>query len=109
MADQYTEIVKAIVDGDDTQATKLVEAALAQGLPPLDILNLGVVAGINQTGELWAANKYFLPDVILSADAFKAAMLPSSLGSRPAAAVSPLIGSSSAWSKGTCTTWARAW
>ena len=37
MADQYTEIVKAIVDGDDTQATKLVEAALAQGLPPLDI------------------------------------------------------------------------
>lgn len=76
MADQYTEIVKAIVDGDDTQATKLVEAALAQGLPPLDILNLGVVAGINQTGELWAANKYFLPDVILSADAFKAAMLP---------------------------------
>jgi 5-methyltetrahydrofolate--homocysteine methyltransferase len=76
MSDQYAEIVKAIVDGDDTQATKLVETALLQGLPPLDILNLGVVAGINQTGELWTANKYFLPDVILSADAFKAAMLP---------------------------------
>ena len=62
--------------GDDAQATHLVEAALAQGLPPLDILNQGVVAGINQTGELWAANKFFLPDVILSADAFKAAMVP---------------------------------
>jgi corrinoid protein of di/trimethylamine methyltransferase len=76
MTDQYAEIVKAIVDGDDAQATRLVEVALAQGLPPLDILNQGVVAGINQTGELWAANKYFLPDVILSADAFKAAMVP---------------------------------
>jgi 5-methyltetrahydrofolate--homocysteine methyltransferase len=76
MTDQFAEIVKAIVEGDDAQATRLVEAALAQGLPPLDILNQGVVAGINQTGELWAANKFFLPDVILSADAFKAAMVP---------------------------------
>jgi corrinoid protein of di/trimethylamine methyltransferase len=76
MTDQYAEVMKAIVDGDDTQAAKLVEVALAQGLPPLDILNQGVVAGIHKTGELWAANKYFLPDVILSADAFKAAMLP---------------------------------
>jgi corrinoid protein of di/trimethylamine methyltransferase len=76
MSDLYAEIVKAIVDGDDVQSTKLVETALAQGLAPLDILNHGVVAGINQTGELWAANKYFLPDVILSADAFKAAMVP---------------------------------
>ena len=76
MTDQLADLRKAIVEGDDTQAAKLVEAALAQGLPPLDILNQGVVAGINKAGELWAANKYFLPDVILAADAFKAAMLP---------------------------------
>lgn len=76
MSDQLAEIQKAIVEGDDAQATKLVETALAQGLPPLDILNKGVVAGINEVGKLWAANKYFLPDVILAADAFKAAMLP---------------------------------
>jgi 5-methyltetrahydrofolate--homocysteine methyltransferase len=76
MSDQYAEIVKAIVEGDDVQAARLVETALAQSLPPLDVLNQGVVAGINKTGELWAANKYFLPDVILSADAFKAAMVP---------------------------------
>ncbi|OGR24969.1 MAG: hypothetical protein A2139_06880 [Desulfobacca sp. RBG_16_60_12] len=76
MTDQLADLRKAIVEGDDTQAAKLVEAALAQGLPPLDILNQGVVAGINKAGELWAANKYFLPDMILAADAFKAAMLP---------------------------------
>ena len=76
MSDKYGDISKAIVEGEDIQATKLVEAALAEGLPALDILNEGVVAGINKTGELWAANQYFLPDVILSADAFKAAMVP---------------------------------
>jgi 5-methyltetrahydrofolate--homocysteine methyltransferase len=76
MSEKYAEISKAIVDGEDTKATKLVEGALAEGLPALEILNQGVVAGITKTGELWKANKYFLPDVILSADAFKAAMVP---------------------------------
>jgi len=76
MSEKYAEISKAVVEGEDVQAAKLVEAALAEGLPALDILNQGVVAGINKTGELWAANQYFLPDVILSADAFKAAMVP---------------------------------
>jgi corrinoid protein of di/trimethylamine methyltransferase len=76
MPEKYAEISKAIVDGEDVIATSLVKEALAEGLPALDILNQGVVAGITRTGELWKANQYFLPDVILSADAFKAAMLP---------------------------------
>jgi len=76
MPGKYTEISKAIVEGEDVIATNLVKDALAEGLPPLDILNQGVVAGITKTGELWKANTYFLPDVILSADAFKAAMIP---------------------------------
>jgi corrinoid protein of di/trimethylamine methyltransferase len=76
MSEKYAEISKAIVDGEDVIATSLVKEALAEGLPALDILNHGVVAGITRTGELWKANQYFLPDVILSADAFKAAMLP---------------------------------
>ena len=76
MSEKYAEILNAIVEGEDEAATRLVEEALAEGLPPLEILNQGVVAGIGKTGELWKANEYFLPDVILSADAFKAAMVP---------------------------------
>jgi len=73
---RYQTISKAVTEGEDTQARQLVNDALAAGLPPIDILEQGVVAGITQAGELWKANKYFLPDVILSADAFKAAMEP---------------------------------
>lgn len=76
MSQQYQSILNAIVDGDDIVAPQGVQAALDAGLPPLDILRQGVVAGITRTGELWAANRYFLPDVILSVEAFKAAMLP---------------------------------
>jgi methylmalonyl-CoA mutase cobalamin-binding domain/chain len=73
---QYQSILDAIVHGDDLLAPQGVQQALDAGLPPLDILRQGVVAGISRTGELWAANEYFLPDVILSVEAFKAAMVP---------------------------------
>ncbi|MBN1264632.1 MAG: corrinoid protein [Anaerolineales bacterium] len=76
MSEKYAEILNAIVEGEDDDAAKLVEEALAEGLAPLDILNQGVVAGISKAGDLWKANKYFLPDVIFAADAFKAAMVP---------------------------------
>jgi 5-methyltetrahydrofolate--homocysteine methyltransferase len=76
MSEQLAAIRQAIVEGEDGQASTLVSQALDAGLPPLDILQQGVVAGITETGELWQANEYFLPDVILSADAFKAAMVP---------------------------------
>jgi 5-methyltetrahydrofolate--homocysteine methyltransferase len=76
MSEQYKGILKAVVEGEDGEAARLVEEALAAGLPPLDILQQGVVAGITRTGELWQSNDYFLPDVILAADAFKAAMVP---------------------------------
>ncbi len=76
MPDTLELINEAIVKGEDQEAQHLVEQALSDKIPPLEILNQGVVAGITKTGELWKANQYFLPDVILSADAFHAAMLP---------------------------------
>ena len=72
----YQDISTAITEGEDEQAEKLVNLALEGEFPPLDILNHAVVPGILKTGELWKNNEYFLPDVILSADAFKAAMTP---------------------------------
>jgi 5-methyltetrahydrofolate--homocysteine methyltransferase len=74
--EKLQSIVDAIVEGEDEVAAKLVSEALEAGLAPLDIMQEGVVAGILKTGELWTANEYFLPDVILSADAFQAAMVP---------------------------------
>lgn len=76
MQEKLTAIKNAIVEGEDEEAARLVEEALAEALPPMEILNGGVIAGIEETGERWKANDYFLPEVILAADAFKAAMIP---------------------------------
>lgn len=72
----FEAISKAVTEGEDVEAERLVRQALDEKLPPLDILQKGVVSGITKAGELWKENKYFLPDVILAADAFKAAMRP---------------------------------
>ena len=69
-------ISKAVTEGEEVEADRLVQQALEAGLAPPDILQKGVVHGIARAGELWKANEYFLPDVILAADAFKAAMQP---------------------------------
>ncbi|MDN5362763.1 MAG: hypothetical protein PWP70_1810 [Moorella sp. (in: firmicutes)] len=75
MAEQLAELKKAIVEGDDNLAAELVKECLASGLAPGDILDQAVVAGIEEAGRLWRENQYFLPDIILCAEAFKAAML----------------------------------
>jgi 5-methyltetrahydrofolate--homocysteine methyltransferase len=74
--DLTAAISKAVTEGEDVDAERLVNQALAEKVPPLDILQKGVVSGITKAGELWKANEYFLPDVILASDAFGAAMKP---------------------------------
>lgn len=64
----------AIVEGDDDQAVMGVESALSAGIPSQRILDEGVIAGIEETGRLWQEDKVYLPEVILSAGAFQAAL-----------------------------------
>lgn len=74
MEEIITALRQAVLEGDDVKAASLTKEALAAGLPALDILQRGAVAGIHQTGEKWEKNEYFLPEVIMAADAFKASM-----------------------------------
>jgi 5-methyltetrahydrofolate--homocysteine methyltransferase len=65
---------KAVLEGDDDIAADLVRKALDQGIPPLDIVNQAIIAGIQEAGELWKRNEYFHTDIILCAEAFRLAM-----------------------------------
>ncbi len=64
-------IAQAVVDGDDEHITAIVEEALDQGWNPLKISNEGLITGLDEVGRLFASNRYFLPQVICSADAVK--------------------------------------
>jgi methanogenic corrinoid protein MtbC1 len=74
MSDTLKELKLAIVEGDDEAAQAKAKAALQEGLAPVKVLNQAIIPGIEEAGRLWNDNRYFLPDVILSAGAFKAAL-----------------------------------
>jgi len=74
MMEELDKLRKAVVEGDPDLAKVLAEKLLKAGFDPSKAINDGVVAGIHEAGELWNKNVYFLPDVVMSAEAFKAAM-----------------------------------
>jgi corrinoid protein of di/trimethylamine methyltransferase len=67
-------VKQTIIDGDDDGAVAQIEKALMEGIDPVKVLKQAIVPGIERAGELWHDNVYFMPDVVLSAEAFKAAM-----------------------------------
>ncbi len=70
----FAAMKASIVDGAPEQASGLAQQALAEGIAPLEAINLGFVPGMSEVGEQYAQRKMFLPDMLASAEAMKAAM-----------------------------------
>ncbi|MGB9791585.1 MAG: corrinoid protein [Thermacetogeniaceae bacterium] len=67
-------VAKAVVDGEPELVVELTENAIKAGIEPLEILNKGLVKGIEIVGERFATGEYFLPDLMLGAKAMEAGM-----------------------------------
>ena len=67
------KLKQAIIQGDEENIVSLVEEALKQGWEPLKISNEALVPGLEEVGRLFASNRYYLPQVMLSADTMKKA------------------------------------
>jgi len=74
MTDILAELNRAVLEGDDTLSQELAQKSLDEGHPALTVLNEAIVAGLQAAGDLWQKNEYFLPDMVMSAEAFRAAM-----------------------------------
>ena len=66
---------QSIIDGVPETASTLAQAALAEGIDVMDAINLGFVPGMHHVGEQFALRAMFLPDMMASAEAMRAAML----------------------------------
>lgn len=66
-------IKKAVIEGDEENIIGLVEQGLKEGLDPITISNSGLVPGLEEVGRLFASNRYYLPQVMLSAETMKKA------------------------------------
>ncbi len=64
---------QSIIDIDEEKAASVARQALEEGLNPVQVLTEGYSAGIREVGELFSRGEVFLPELILSAEAMKAA------------------------------------
>jgi len=65
---------KAVFDGNEGEAAKAAQDALTAGMDPVKAIE-GLKEGMKILGEKWKSFEVFLPEVLLGADAMKAAMV----------------------------------
>jgi corrinoid protein of di/trimethylamine methyltransferase len=70
----YSKLEQAVIDGESEDAEALAKQALEAGLDPLACIDNGLTKGIQRVGELFSSGEYFLPELIMGADAMKAAL-----------------------------------
>jgi len=67
-------LTNAIVDGNEDMATENAKAALEAQLDPLEAVELGLSKGMDSIGDQFENGEVFLPELLMAAVAFKAAM-----------------------------------
>lgn len=65
---------QSIIDGAPDTASTLARQALGERIAPIEAINHGYVPGMHEVGEQFAHGQMFLPDMMASAEAMRAAM-----------------------------------
>jgi len=65
----YNAIQETLVNLDEARLLQLVNDALEQGIPAGDILNKGLIAGMDIVGEKMENEDMFIPEVLMAAQA----------------------------------------
>ena len=71
--DSGSPVSSAIRRGLKADAAEAARAALADGAPPLDIVNGGIVPALEEVGRGFESGRVFLPQLLMSAEAAGAA------------------------------------
>jgi methanogenic corrinoid protein MtbC1 len=67
-------LATAIVEGDDVMASTNAKAALEIQMDPMQAVEKGISKGMDSIGEQFESGDVFLPELLMAASAFKAAM-----------------------------------
>ncbi len=86
----FNELADMIITGQHNAAAEWSQAALDNGTEPIEIIDKGMVPGMDEIGRRWKDGEIHMPEVLIAARAMKACM----------AIVQPLLGASGAESRG---------
>lgn len=74
MSKIFKKIKEAVGEGEADDVIELVEEALEDEESAKDIMDKGLIAGMNEVGDLFKAGDLFVPEVLMSANAMDAGM-----------------------------------
>jgi 5-methyltetrahydrofolate--homocysteine methyltransferase len=67
-------LAEAVIRGDQTTAVNVTKAALQDKMAPKEILDQGLIAGMDVVGARFKNNEIYIPEVLIAARAMKMAM-----------------------------------
>src|SRR4030043_305225 len=67
-------LADAVIKGDQNTALEITKAALEEGTAAKDVLDNGLIAGMDIVGALFKKNEIYIPEVLIAARAMKMAM-----------------------------------
>jgi len=71
---ELKQLYDAVVRGDAKATQALTQEALAEGVDPLELVNQYMVPAMDEVGRRFECNEYFVPELLISARAMKAAL-----------------------------------
>ncbi|MEA3352123.1 MAG: corrinoid protein [Chloroflexota bacterium] len=74
MSSIFERLSTAILEGDAETATTLVDRSLKKEMSAKDILDNGLIVGMDEVGVRFKRGDMFVPEVLMSADAMSASM-----------------------------------
>ena len=73
MAD-YEGMADSVIKGQAQKSVELTQQAIQEGIDPKVILDKGLIPGMDVVGDRFRRNIIYVPEVLISARAMKAAM-----------------------------------
>ena len=68
----FEALVQSVMDGNEAQVKEQTKALVDGGADPLEIINQGLIAGMNIVGARFKAAEMFIPEVLMSAKSMAA-------------------------------------
>lgn len=70
----FEEMAQSVIAGETEEAEELARQAIEQGVDPLEAISEGFVEGLQRVGDEYGCGNMFLPDMVMAAEAMKAAV-----------------------------------
>ena len=71
---KYQDLADSIIAGDNVKSKEITQKLVDSGVSSSEILNEGLVPGMEVVGKKFKANEMYIPEVLIAARAMHAAM-----------------------------------